>query len=93
MSIERKWWVSGITSLPLYFVVAVIASRLDPLMWLLAVVVGLFVTGVLYQVFVYRLVDKGTTPFFALASWVAVQLIGIAAILWAASAMKSAGMF
>ncbi len=80
MSVERKWWVAGITSVPLYLVTAILASKLSPLLWLLAVVGALFVIGMLYQAFVVRLVDHGSKPPFVLAWWVAVQIIGIVII-------------
>jgi hypothetical protein len=82
-SIEKKWWVAGIATAPLYLVTAISISGLGPLIWLISFVGVMFVTGILYQVFVVRPVKNGSKPLPVLLRWLAVQISGIAIIVWA----------
>lgn len=82
-NIERKWWVAGIATIPAYLVIAIVIGQLSPLVWILSLVGAIFVTGMLYRVFVFGLVDRGLSSWFALAWWVAIQFIAISIIIWA----------
>jgi len=79
---ERKWWVAGIATIPTYLVIAIVIGQLGPLLWLAALVGAMFITGMLYRVFVFRLVKRGLSSGFVLACWVAAQFIGISILLF-----------
>ena len=81
-SIEKKWWVAGIATAPIYLVTAISISGLGPLIWLISFVGVMFVTGILYQVFVVRPVNNGSKPLPVLLRWVAAQISGIVIIFW-----------
>lgn len=81
-SIERKWWVAGIATIPAYLVIALIIGQLGPFSWVLALIGAILATGLLYRLIVFRLVDRGFSPGFALAWWVAIQFIAISILIW-----------
>ncbi|TGN41840.1 hypothetical protein [Marinobacter confluentis] len=82
-NIERKWWVAGIATIPAYLVIALMIGQLGPFTWVLAFIGAMLGTGLLYRLFVFRLVDRGFSPWYALAWWVAIQFIAISLIIWA----------
>jgi hypothetical protein len=82
-NIERKWWVASLATLPAYLVIALMISQLGPFSWVLAFIGAMLATGLLYRQLVFRLVDRGFSPGFALAWWVAIQFMAISIIIWA----------